>query len=180
MTVWRINLLPGDGENQFGFCYQRGIIGIGWQVCWKNPALPPTTTADYLKRVNKIHKGDRGRSAAKIIAREMRKHDFVWVLNHKRDDGDSRLYLGQIEGDWEYRNTYEYQHADIVSVRRCKLYEVRSVDLFETKQVRFRKAANEFFSKTREKFKLGTIRPIADKNFVEHTERIWKKIQKEI
>jgi len=174
-NVWRIYLLPhGDKpKNEFGFCYQRDIIGIGWQVCEEPTDLVPTDIDEYLERVRaKYEPGDGSgwKEASEAISRDMSKGDLVWARNHRTD----RLYLGKISGDWEYRNGDEYQCADIVSVRPCRLYEVRSNDVGKD-------AADFFQTMKAEKFRRGhTVEPIEDEGLKHRTIKIWDKIQRKI
>ena len=171
--VWRVYFLSGgDNTNQFGFCYQRGIIGIGWQIGRK-----PRDREDYRKLMKCVYGGTNLRGwdlASKAIADEMDKGHLVWARNHASDgDGDGRIYLGKISGGWKYRDDAEYRNADIVSIRPCRLHEVRAADVGEN--------AAGFLRKTiADRFRLGcTVQPITNERFKQRTEEIWKKIQKD-
>ena len=178
MNIWTIRLRPhGDRpENEFGFCYQRGIIGIGWQVCRK-----PTCKKDYLKLVKaKYEKENAGKwkHNSETLACNMAEEDLVWCFNHRTDgEGDNRLYLGKILGDWEYRDGDEYRCADIVSIRPCQIHEVRAKDVHATK---VSKNASKFFDTIRGKFPPVTVQKIANESLRQTTKKIWEEMQKHI
>lgn len=175
--VWRIRLRPGEEpKNQFGFCFQRHIIGIGWGIePW------PTDAADYLKRGNKKYgNSDSWQYASAAICDDgtnggMSDEDFVWAINHKQESPDDfRYFLGKIKGKWEYRDGDEYQRAGIHNIRQCKLYETRVED-YDGGGMR---------SVLEEKFKGSehtshTLEEItnANEHVEEWTRNIWEKIQ---
>lgn len=169
-TVWRIHLTPGHPNpiNQFGFCYQRDIIGIGWSVFAKPGNQKPDSVEHYLQLVaNKYESA--GKEASAAISQEMNEGDLVWTRNRK----DGRLYLGKITGQWDYLNGQENHDADIISIRPCKLHEVRSADVGENH--------TEFFSAINNHFTPATVQQIITDNALKHyTIQIWEKIQSEI
>jgi len=176
MKIWRMYLLPHDKhENEFGFCYQRGIIGIGWQVCQPNEPAP-SEIDDYLDRMKTRWENEKDAGgwddASRTIAQNMSVGDLVWIRNHRGDP--DRFCLGKITCDWEYRNGDEYRCADIVSIRECKFHEVRAADVGGD-------AAGFFKTMKADRFRLGrTVEPIEEEGLKQHTIAIWKKIQSEI
>ena len=180
MNIWRIHLLPGNRINQFGFCYQRNIIGIGWPIYRK-----VKTPAEYRKRMKIIYDGLRDVGHWKLAAKQitaMKNGDLVWARNHPGyggdplNDGDGRFYLGKV-GGWAYRNDDVHGNADIVSIRRCRLHEVRASDVTNAGE-----DAEKFFQRmASKKFRLGkTVEQIHEANLQKTTKDIWKAIQQQI
>jgi len=169
-NIWRIHLLPrGKGsKSEFGFCYQRDIIGIG-------PQVPEKPTGRLPSHAEHCHRLDEAYEAYKAFSK-MTKDDLVWARNH----GTDRFYLGEIEGDWEDGEDgkdgedCEYQHAGIASVLPCRLYEVRYKDAG--------KYAADFFQIMKaDKFQRGrTVQQIDDAYLKRRTFKIWDEIQKQI
>lgn len=114
-TVWRFHLLPSGGprsspENAVKLCLKQGVVGVGWQVSPK-----PRSAEDYFK-LGREKYGDRAwKTAAHAIVRDMAEDDLVWFRNPL-----GVYYLGQVSGDWEYRNKRKNRDIDIVNVRPCK------------------------------------------------------------
>ena len=121
-TIWRLNIKPDSAEDvdPRKFCFDKGILGIGWPVDANGPmdwntycALAEDEYRDHLKG---------WRTAANAII-QMAVDDLCWTR-----DENANYYLGRIVGDWEYRSTDEYRGADIVNVRPCEWFRVGGVD----------------------------------------------------
>ncbi|ADL07225.1 hypothetical protein [Thermosediminibacter oceani] len=117
INVWRIDIKP-DIQREVDpvkLCLNEGIIGIGWRVYGR-----PTSKEDYWEKAKAIYAKDADwvRAATPFLF-QMKEGDLVWIR-----DLMGIYYLGRIEGDWEYRDEPVYMQADIVNVRKCKLFKV--------------------------------------------------------
>ena len=180
MTVWRINLLP-RGENRFGFCYGKDIIGIGWNISHRLEGKVLNDVKKYLRLVEEEHGEDPDsggwEEASTAIARDMQVNDLVWT----RDQHDPDFpYLAKITDGWEYRgsghpDSEDYEVADIVSVRPCQFHEVDGsvIENIGEDAVKFFDAIlSHFTPKT-----LQPVRTILKENDAEDlSTRIWKEI----
>ena len=122
-TIWRLNIKPDAAEDvdPRKFCFDKGILGIGWPV---DPEVP-TDWETYCALAKDRYRGARRkgwRTAANAII-QMAVDDLCWTR-----DENANYYLGRIVGDWEYRSTDEYQKAGIVNVRPCEWFRVGGVD----------------------------------------------------
>lgn len=116
--VWRVHLRPTGGpksspQNAVDLCLRRNIVGIGWQV---RPT--PRTPDEYWQAGDRKYtgRGHKGWSAAaNAILWRIADGDLVWFR-----DTFGIYYLGQVSGDWDYRDDLEYREIDIVNVRPCK------------------------------------------------------------
>ena len=121
-TIWRLNIKPesAEGVDPRKLCFDKGILGIGWQVD-ADGAMDWNTYCDLgEEEYRKDHKA--WRAAANAII-QMEVDDLCWTR-----DENANYYLGRITGDWEYRSTKEYRDADIVNVRPCEWFPVGDVD----------------------------------------------------
>lgn len=117
MKFFSITLKPGGASEKdavLPFCYDEGIIAIGWEAAKKNIK----TRDDYLSyRLDK--KGEQGR-----VKREIK--DFtLWV---RPDDilfayhkPTSEYYMIQVAGDWQYRPNAK------LSAEKRKKYEQHGI-----------------------------------------------------
>lgn len=121
-TIWRLHIKPNsaEGVDPKRFCFDKGILGIGWPVDADGPIDQRTYYAlgedEYRNR-----RTDWLKAANAII--QMERDDLCWT----RDD-NFNYYLGRITGDWEYHSTKEYRDADIVNIRPCEWFSVGGVD----------------------------------------------------
>ena len=135
MTVWFVSLLLNE-KNAFGFCYQRGIIGVDWDFEDEWDALGFANIPKEILTPESLLK----KLATAPLA--MKKGDFVWTRNWEKDGGDDRFYLGKIppyrknESPWErcghgsqHEEREEYASAGILYALSCPLHEVRNSDL---------------------------------------------------
>ena len=121
-TIWRLNIKPDAAEDvdPRKFCFDKGILGIGWPVDANGPMDWNTYCA---LGKDEYRDGSKGwRTAANAII-QMAVDDLCWTR-----DENANYYLGRIAGDWEYHSTDEYRAADIVNVRRCEWFRVGGVD----------------------------------------------------
>lgn len=118
-NIWRIHLEPHEvKKNEFDFCKENDIIGIGWHVCKK-----PGNTTEYLEWVKLKYSGSKRRGwniSPRAIACRMKVDDLVWTKNRATE----KFYIGQVEGKWKYCDSECHVKHDIVSIRRCKLFYV--------------------------------------------------------
>lgn len=113
MALWRVHLRSGS-DDPVSICLQQDIIGVGWRVPSK-----PKDFDEYLK-MGDIEYGDTGwYKALNAIGNRMAIGDLVWVR-----DFAGIYYIGQITGNWEYRDTPDNLMADIINIRQCKLHRV--------------------------------------------------------
>lgn len=123
ITIWRLNIKPDavEGVDPRKFCFEKGILGIGWQVHTDGPLDWDT----YVSLGEKEYPGDGHKSwrAAANAIHNMAINDLCWTR-----DADGSYYLGRIVGEWEYCSTDEYQNADIVNVRLCEWFPTGGVD----------------------------------------------------
>lgn len=124
-TIWRLNIKP-DAQKDVdprNFCFERNILGVGWQV----DADSPLTKEIYchLGRKKYLEKnGDKGWwPAVNAVLNRMKRDALCWTR-----DLDGNYYIGRITGDWEYRSDLEYRNADIVNVRPCRWFQTGGVD----------------------------------------------------
>lgn len=115
MTLWRVHLRPdADGIDPVDVCLRQQVIGVGWRV-----PMRPNNRDEYWSLGEKEY-GDVGWSrAANAIGWRMAVGDLVWIR-----DFYGAYYLGEISGDWEYRDDPENIKADIINVRPCELFRV--------------------------------------------------------
>lgn len=179
MNVWRMYLSPHAKarENTFQFFLRHAIIGIGWPICDAPADTAPDDVIDYLLAMEQKYRAlkDSGQweNSAAAIARDMRPGDLVWV--REREDSCGRFYLGEVTGKWEYRNGGEYRKAGIVSVRACKLHEVRASDAGENADAFF-----QAFGENRFHFE-NTVQLVNDKyGWERRTIEIWANMQARI
>ena len=121
-TIWRLHIKPAaeEGVDPSKFCFDKGILGIGWPVDANGPMDWNTY---YALAEDEYREGrKRWRTAANAII-QMASDDLCWTR-----DENANYYLGRIVGDWEYRSTDEYRAADIVNVRPCEWFRVGGVD----------------------------------------------------
>lgn len=205
MNVWFVSSLLGD-KSVFGFCYERNIIGTNMdlQAAWDAFAddFPGEKPAEALPLQD---------PSQALLA--MKKSDFVWAQNSKKDGGDGRIYLGKIpptrksqsgqkaktprknesgqnikpyqETDaekhslWKHRESQpnwaereEYKHAGVIYSLFCPLYAVRASDRSKSDPGVFRLLSN--------RIPTFDIRYTDEKKFVQLTERIWNRIEKQV
>ena len=178
MTVWFVSLLLNE-KNAFGFCYQRGIIGVDWDfedewdaLGFANIPKEVLTPESLLKKL-----------ATAPLA--MKKGDFVWTRNWEKDGGDDRFYLGKIppyrknESPWErcghgsqHEEREEYASAGILYALSCPLHEVRNSDLGKNDGGTFLSVAK--------RIPIFGVQFSDDKTLMQRTERTWQKIEKQI
>ena len=115
LTIWRLNIKPDavEGVDPRRFCFEKGILGIGWPV----DADGPLDWDTYINLGEKEYQGDGHKAwlAAANAIGNMAINDLCWTR-----DADGSYYLGRIVGEWEYRSTAEYRNADIVNLRPCE------------------------------------------------------------
>ena len=125
MNIWRLNIKP-DAKQDVDprmFCIDRAILGVGWPVDWGGGPLDRDTYY-ALGEEKYYNQEDKGWwPAVNAILYRMEIGDLCWTR-----DLDGNYYLGKVEGDWEYRSTDKYRHANILNVRRCSWYRTGGVD----------------------------------------------------
>ena len=121
-TIWRLHIKPDSAEDvdPRKFCFDKGILGIGWPVDANGPIDWSTYCALGEDEYRDGH--ERWRKAANAII-QMAIDDLCWTR-----DENANYYLGRITGAWEYCWTEEYLAADIVNVRPCEWFRVGGVD----------------------------------------------------
>ncbi len=124
MTIWRLNISP-DADSSIDprkFCFDNGILGLGWPV----PKDEPLDWNAYYELGEKEYyeKGNKGWwPAVNAIRNRMCKGDLCWTR-----DWNGTYYIARVTGDWEYRTVGDHRTADVVNVRECKWYRVGNVD----------------------------------------------------
>ncbi len=119
MTLWRIHIRPGagDDEHSFSVCLKKNILGVGWQVaCEEGEKL---TWDEYWRRSETTHSGSSWRGNLTRIGIDMRQGDLVWTR-----DTRGLYYLARVTSKWKYLNTNENRKDDIVNVRSVRMFEV--------------------------------------------------------
>jgi len=124
MTTWRINLKPGhkSGINARRYCLSKEIVGIGWQVNYKETPL----TADYYEKKAEKAYYDKGNKswwpAWNAFYNKMKIDDLIWTR-----DWDGIYYIGRIKGHWYYDTSDDASNADIVNVRECDWKKIGTI-----------------------------------------------------
>ena len=121
-TIWRLNIKPDSAKyvDPRKFCFDKGILGIGWSV---DADGPMDWNTYYALGEEKYREGHKAWSAAANAIIQMDVDDLCWTR-----DENANYYLGRITGEWEYRATSEYLDADIVNTRPCEWLIVGDVD----------------------------------------------------
>lgn len=124
MATWRINLKPGaqSGINARQHCLTKNVVGIGWQVEYKDQPL----TADfYENKAIEVYYNDGDKSwwpAWNALYHKMEIDDLIWTR-----DRDGVYYLGRITSAWFYDTSKEASQADIVNVRKCDWKKIGTI-----------------------------------------------------
>lgn len=116
MNVWRLTISTNakDGVDPRRFCFERGILGVGWAVSADGPL--DWKTYERLGTAAFYERGDKGWwPALNAIGNRMREGDLCWSR-----DRDANYYLGRVDGPWEYRAGGAYRDADVVNVRATR------------------------------------------------------------
>lgn len=180
MRVWYVNCLPEE-KNAFGFCYQRNIFGVDWDI--KQVAETLDTDSVLREGLTKEFLLRKSTTASLL----MKKKDFVWTQNSKLHGGDGRFYLGQITGPWEDRSPVakywvsfdpetvheekeEYQRAGIISALPCEFRHVRISDVAQNRR--------GFFISLAKILQGRIVRSIDDEQFLQNTKTIWQEIRR--
>ncbi len=117
-TTWRIQL-RSSGKDPDRFCFDKGVMGIGWSVGDLNQGHDWN---DYLLLAQKAHGGQRSWRDAIGALKQISVDDLVWA---RRSDGV--YFLGRVTGGWEYRSDPAARSADIVNIRRCDWVRIGTV-----------------------------------------------------
>ena len=174
MRVWFVNLYPE--QNAFGFCYQRNILGIGWNL---------DKVLDKVDGMIDYSSIPENQSYEKFLLKEsvtaplaMEYNDLVWTQHRRSHGGDGRFYLGRINDSiWEDRRpvtghseSKEYRAAGILFALPCQLYQVRVSDIG--------RGARRFLDSVARKLQRRMVQATDNKEFVQNTRKIWRKVQK--
>ena len=118
MNVWRLNIKPAAkaGVNPQEFCFDRGLLGMGWPI-----DLSKASWEEYEKTARKKYeKKRRGWSTAlNGLRNRMQQGDLCWTR-----DRAGLYYLGRVSGPWVYCAEPPFRDADIVNFRRCTWHRV--------------------------------------------------------
>lgn len=118
-TIWRIHL-RSDGKDPDRFCFDNGIVGIGWAVGDPNQLYDWDS---YLLAAQKQHGAQRSwKDAISALKNQVMVNDLIWA---RRTDGV--YFLGRVIGEWEYRSDPGAWNADIENVRPCDWVEIGTV-----------------------------------------------------
>lgn len=126
MQAWRLNIKTGSQEHTDPreFCFDRGILGVGWPLC---EGIEKLAWEEYRQKAEKKYKVDRQDKgwwrALNAIANRMKVDDLVWTRDSK-----GVYYLARVLGEWRYEAFPENLAADVVNVRECNWKEVGPVD----------------------------------------------------
>ena len=121
--VYRLNI-KSDGIDPGGFCLDKDVAGMGWSV-ETDETDSPLDWDRYRQLATNLPDGSWWRSVSTL--HDAPNHSVIWTrLGHGRN---TRFYLGQIVGPWEYRNDEQALVDDIVNIRPVnKWHEVGGYD----------------------------------------------------
>ncbi len=121
--VYRLNIKPdSQGTDPVKFCLDgdQGIAGMGWPV----KASSHLDWEQYRQLAAVEYPDTAWGSVSTLHAAPS--HAAIWT---RRDHGpNTRFYVGQVVGPWEYRNDKQARSADIVNVRSVIWHEVGGYD----------------------------------------------------
>ena len=121
--LWRLNINP-DAKKDIDpkkFCFDEGILGLGWPVEWNGDTR--MTRVKYWELGERKYGDGRWKAAANAICYRMAENDLCWTR-----DNDAQYYIGRITSDWEYCSGKDYLDADVVNVRKCEWYRTGGID----------------------------------------------------
>jgi hypothetical protein len=145
-----------DNVAQEEYCLTEGWAGMGWG-CWDESSAPSGIEWEDYER----HKIAAGES---VNASVRRLHDLpvgslVWT---RRFDGS--YWLGEVVGDWEYRDRPESRALDLFNLRRCQWWSVGTEDAVPGKVV------NNFRASI-------TLNPVRDSGAVRYTRMLLAQLK---
>jgi hypothetical protein len=109
-----------DNVAQEEYCLTEGWTGMGWG-CWDQSSAPSGIDwGDYER--HKIAAGEPVNASVRRL-HDLPAGSLVWT---RRFDGS--YWLGELVGDWEYRDTPESRALDLFNLRRCRWWAVGTED----------------------------------------------------
>lgn len=161
VQVFRLHVRPSGGladhALSFGYCLDKGVLGIGWPI---DPPSEWAVTWELYEKLALEKYGSTGLSSVRLLHERVRPNDLIWTR-----DTNGKYYLAQVQSPWEYLDTEDGRDADITNVVRCKIKPVRLADDVPGKIV-----AN---------FIRGpAIRAITDSTAVSFSQILWNQLAK--
>ena len=120
--VYRLNIKPTGGIDPRAFCLDGGVAGMGWSVETASPLLD---WDQYRQRATDEYP-DMSWWRPVSTLHDAPNHSVIWT---RRGYGqNTRFYVGQVVGPWEYRNDEQAHKAGIVNIRPVIWHEVGGYD----------------------------------------------------
>lgn len=116
MKLWRLKI-ESKSDNEIcavEYFLEKSVVGIGWSVNCK-----PKTKEDYWQLGEEIYGDSAWCKAVNNFLYKIEIGDLIWTRNSA-----DIYFLGQINGDWEYKNSRKNQSVGVFNIRECKWYKI--------------------------------------------------------